>query len=1069
MHLQHKPLLGLVSAIIMVSALHAAAGHAAGPGPEGEKAYRAGIGLLNKGMHDLAAVELRAYLDGQGDGAQVSSARYALGVCLAKLGQHAQAATELDRVVSLDGFEFRADAMMLRAQCAIALADEQGAIEGLEWLVELHPEFAHADRAAALLGETLYRTGQYQRAEEVLSSVAKAWPASGHIERAWLFAALSEVAQGNAGAAIDRLVAMRAKYPDGGLAGNAALVEAQCRHRRGELAEAAHLYDLALRRGDGPVQTDALLGRAQVARASGKLDDASRALDQLANAPCSPQVRASAQLERGRVLMDQNQPDAALGEFDALARSAPDSLADDAAYWSAKCRLRRGEFGAATELLAAAARKFPDSELLADMLFDRAAAIGDLGDDRVAVAAWTQWREQFPEHELGAEALAAHAASTHRAKQYSASATLCEQFLSSFPKHLRAGFVELLLAENRFLANEFGAAETAYAHFLSAHVTDPAAWRARTRRGLSLIKLNRDVEGAGVLADGMDPGTPGEREPALKRAALLALGEHCLAQRDWTGAEKWFGTLASETIGQPDEGAALLRQALSVQRQGRIENARPILERVVALSPGSADALHARFEIGQGLAETGNLSEARAALESVVELERGADERRFTPHALRHLAAIASKQGRPADAAEALAALGDAGDGATLLLQGSAWLAAGKFVEAERIYSKILADSPSAPAAWEARARRAIAINRQGRHEEALSELRAADDQAQVGDPELVGSVQYEGAMALRALGRNDEAAEAYRALLKGGPSSVEAYAALDLAQLEIGAGHYPEAIALLDHCRSAVANLQGSDSARVREREVYARGLCLLKLGMPDQAVAALETFAKEFPTSELLPSVGLVLGESLLRSGQPQRAAKELQRILDAGPRGETASRAMLRLGDALAATRQWAACEQAYTGFLDRFPSSEFWFQARFGQGWARENQSRHAAAIEAYRQVTSSHQGATAARAQFQIGECLYAQKKYEEAALELLKVDVLYAYPEWSAAALYEAGRCFTDLGRPADASKQFDELMSRYPDTKWATLARERGVADKSTGLPGQPVDDSWERTTSPR
>jgi TolA-binding protein len=174
--------------------------------------------------------------------------------------------------------------------------------------------------------------------------------------------------------------------------------------------------------------------------------------------------------------------------------------------------------------------------------------------------------------------------------------------------------------------------------------------------------------------------------------------------------------------------------------------------------------------------------------------------------------------------------------------------------------------------------------------------------------------------------------------------------------------------------------------------------------------------------------------------------------------------ASTALLKLGEASAAAQQWSRSDEAYTAFLDRFPDHALWFQARFGQGWTRENQQRHDAAIEAYREVISRHQGPTAARAQFQIGECLYAQKKRDQAVAEFLKVDVLYAYPEWSAAALYEAGRCLHDLERADEGTRQFEDLIKRFPETQWAKLAREWVDAAKPAALPGRDSGSSGRR-----
>jgi TolA-binding protein len=50
-------------------------------------------------------------------------------------------------------------------------------------------------------------------------------------------------------------------------------------------------------------------------------------------------------------------------------------LADQCAYWMAKCQLREGKADAAAETLAAAASDFGQSELGPEMAYDRAVAL----------------------------------------------------------------------------------------------------------------------------------------------------------------------------------------------------------------------------------------------------------------------------------------------------------------------------------------------------------------------------------------------------------------------------------------------------------------------------------------------------------------------------------------------------------------------------------------------------------------------------------------------------------------------------------------------------------------------
>jgi len=221
--------------------------------------------------------------------------------------------------------------------------------------------------------------------------------------------------------------------------------------------------------------------------------------------------------------------------------------------------------------------------------------------------------------------------------------------------------------------------------------------------------------------------------------------------------------------------------------------------------------------------------------------------------------------------------------------------------------------------------------------------------------------------------------------------------------------------------------------------------------------AAELFERFVKDFSKSNLLASALFYAGEANFRAGRVDRTAKWLTTLVDEHSSGDFAAPAMLRLGECHATLQKWALSEETFQRFLERFPDGEQWYQAQFGVGWSRENQKRYDEAVAAYEKVTARHQGPTAARAQFQIGQCHFAQKKFEPAIRELLKVDILYAYPEWSAAALYEAGRCFSQLNDPVQARQQFNTVVEKYKDTKWAEMAQEQLTElTSSAALPGK-------------
>ncbi len=1017
--------------------------------------YLGANGMLNRGLYELATTEYRKFLAEYGTHEKARAARYGLSVSLFRLKRFEEAVEELAVLERHSGFAFAAEVGTMLGQSQLALKNYAEAAGSFKKVLRRHAEHALADDAAAGRVESLYLVGEYQKSAKAGDDLVKRWPESPLRERAEFFAALAMMARQRYGEAAKRFDELLQRFESGPLAPQASLLLAQCYQNDNALDRAVRQYRRVVKSAAKRHLPHALFGLATLLQQLGEPAEAGTLLDRLIERDPTGPLVASAQLLRGRVWFDQDRFDRALDVFQPLIDGEA-SLADQAAYWGAKCRLRQGEFEDTADRLTASIEKFSTSKLLPEMYYDRAIAFVRLGARDDAVSALGSFRERFPDHSLAPEALRLLAVTEHQRKRYDESQGYAKAWLSDHANEKAAPAVAFLSAENEFLAERYEPAVAAYQRFLNTHGRDAQASRAAFRLGTALLRLQRFDEAEPFLSQVAD----GSGTEETYRPALLALGDIAFQRGEWKRAEAHLKDYLAAGPGVASADDALLKLGLSQHRQENHADALKSYDRLIERFDDSPHRLQAMFERGQALVALHRPDDARAAFESVV--SEGGDSR-FAPHALNHLASIAMKQ-KDFDATAKLferaakAATGSKMKSVAAYQQAQSLMAAQQFGDAEKAFDSFLEQYPRHERAPQAHAHRAIALARQNKHEEAIQAIEKLERRlAGSLDPSLFGALRYEKAWCLRELGRADEAAIAYEALLAEGLSGgFSVHAAMELSGIHVNQKRFAEAAALLE---PLYESLQGDSSAmttEVREQLMYRLAVCWFELGRFRESAALFTQFTEAFPESKLVASAYFYGGEASFRLGKFQRAVKHLTRVTENHTDDNVYGPSLLRLGESLASLQRWAKSERIFTDYLQRFADSPQWFQAQFGVGFARENQKRHAEAISAYGDVVARHQGPTSARAQFQIGECLFAQKNYDEAVRELLKVDILYAYPEWSAAALFEAGRCFEKLGKTVEARRQFKQVAKAHDGTRWATMASQRLSELSSATVPGR-------------
>ena len=755
-------------------------------------------------------------------------------------------------------------------------------------------------------------------------------------------------------------------------------------------------------------------------------------------------LSVAARVELGRSLLDLGEPGDAAGPLGEASRLAPDDAA--AAYWLAKSHLASGDAGRAAEGFRGVVESFPDDALAPYAGYDLAVALEELGELEAASEAHAALRERHPRHVLVPYSLHAEARLAQQRGAARRAVRLSERLLNNHAAHRLAASAGLILAEAHESAGDVLDAARAFERSLEAHPGfDPAY--TRMRLGLALREAEKNEEAEAALED----AARGADADARLRPAVLALVDLAHERGAWGLTVERAERFLSWGVDQEGAGDAALKAGLALAEMGEHEAALRRFNGLVS-SEDRELAAHALYGKASSLRALGRDESAAEAYETLLAQEAGA---RFEPYAHRALGAMALERGDAAEAARRYAAASEGGetDPTDALNLAQALLASGDPAGALEALESSAARELGGELAVRRDVTRAVATARAGDARSAARQMERLLGGGGLSDAETA-RLLYERALALRELGDDGGAAAALGELVREHRASEEAdRARLELAAIAMESDDLGAAVERLDGLLAREGELEPA----VLERARYRRGVCAHLMDDAQAAARLLGGFAEAFPSSGVARSADLLGARALIELGRQEDAVPLLERVVeDDGVEDAERGPALLMLAEACGETQRFERSLEAARAYLRDFGDSELAFRARFAEGWALENLGERREAIAAYREAASGRGGATAARAQFQIGECLFALGEHEEAASELMKVDILHDSPEWSAAALYEAGRCFEALGKAGEARARHREVVERFPESDWAGPARERLAALTRAATPGR-------------
>ncbi len=277
------------------------------------------------------------------------------------------------------------------------------------------------------------------------------------------------------------------------LASRAAFQCAACLAALGDTAEAIQAFEtLAQTYPDGPDAADALLAIGDLQLESGRLESAEAAFARvMAGWPAKP-VFWKALHGRGMARYRRWAPDA-IEDFERIAAEAAGTpMAEHAHFMRAMCLYRLGRDAQALEICRDFLTRFPASEWAAPVQFWVARLEYNAGQDEAAEITFLSFVERYPTHELAPQALLRAGLASLRRQQYLKTIELLGRMAKQYP-------VSDLLADARFHQAEamvqlgrFAAAILVYEEVINNYPGRELAAMALGRKGDCQFTLGAD-------------------------------------------------------------------------------------------------------------------------------------------------------------------------------------------------------------------------------------------------------------------------------------------------------------------------------------------------------------------------------------------------------------------------------------------------------------------------------------------------------------------------------------------------------------------------------------------------
>ncbi len=465
-------------------------------GDSGEERYVYIVGLLDRGLFDLAITEAQQFLKEQPGHARATLTRYRLATTLFDLDRRAQAAPLFVELVGRPGFEYRTECQFRLAQCQLDLGQLTEAAASLRAVLASDAGYL-AEPARFMQAEVEFRAGRDAQAEQLWLTFLADYPQSEYAGAARRGLAWCAWHTDDAAVTIERAKAYLKQHGQAPDADEVRILLGEALLESGAHRDALQAFQAV----ESPAFAAAgVRGRGFALAALGEHAQAAAAFARVADEWPASEFAAEADLQRGVELLRSGDASAARKALQKTAtQPTPDVL-----FWLAAAESELQEWPAALAHLDQALKGNPNPNLRSQLQVARGDALTQLGRTSDAQKAYEAAGSDWALHAAAVAAWNASLAGANQSNPANEAERLARELLSTYPNSPYRDKTLLVLGEVLFARGDFPGALDAFnqvdgsepADLSRARSAMPATTKAPRKRPTATSSATQEAAGS---------------------------------------------------------------------------------------------------------------------------------------------------------------------------------------------------------------------------------------------------------------------------------------------------------------------------------------------------------------------------------------------------------------------------------------------------------------------------------------------------------------------------------------------------------------------------------------------